>query len=1245
MLPGSLQILFQTNFLRNYFLLILSFFLFLPAFSKSPDKISKAFNRNSVNSVEEVSGITMSANYCLPAAGGKIRITATSSANLKNWKWSNGQNGTNTHTTSFIDVDLAGTYTVTATNATGSVLTGSIKIAQELVINRDFELGDVGFVSDYKSILATIQQGLQPEKTYTVTNNPNFSHSYFWGKDFTYADGTGKFMLINGYEGGIVWKQEVNVTPNTVYYFSAQAVSLNDVSPFANLRFRVNNVQVGSNTGPLPSKLPNNNPGNWIKFYGSWNSGIATKAIIEIIDLENAAGGNDFGLDDISFATLSPFLNLTSAPGTDNQAAFCIGGSIKPISYEIGSNGEIPKPIGLPKGITTSWDGRNLTISGTPTETGTFNYSITTGCVPMVKTGRIIIDQLSKPGNFASQIISVCQNSTATVSLSNFTGSVSNWVTSSDKGKTWRNIGASGSVISLPDVQNAVLLKATVKNNSCAAVETPIVKVGVKNLWTGEESNEFGNAKNWSDEAVPSTGGSCPTVIIPPATNFPLISNSRLNITNLQINQNSSLKISGSGVLGIGGSITNLGILDVTNGMIDFNGTSPQEFSGSLIQDRTIKNIRISNSQGLRISNKPGDTLNITGELSFGLANASLNTGDNITLKSTRNGTANVGIVDDGNIITGKFIVERYLNLGTDKSLGQHRKSWQLLSTPVGGQSLREAWQEAAVSDGKTPLGNRQNGYGTLLTTGYNNVPANGFDLYTAPGPSIKTFNSETGGYDKGPINVFQDIYNPKGYMILVRGDRRVFTSNAAANPTVLRSKGYITTGNTKEILVKKGTWESIGNPYPSQIDLRKIKLSGGVDDVFFVWDPKLTGAYGLGGWQTLKLLGDNYRAIPGEGSYGSDPVNFLESGQAFLVQATHSDGTVSFNENVKTVESAVIMRGAGKKEPLSLLSTSLYGINNGETFLADGNLVIFGEEFSNDIDGKDARKMSNTSENFGIRSHGKDLIIESRKNIENEDTIFFRLSGLMIQNYQLKISAENITFPGITAWLEDTYLQNSTLVKIDDTTVVDFAVTNIAGSYSPDRFRIIFKAPASPLPVTFTGIKAAVKEDGILVQWQVENEDNIKHYELERSTNGISFIKIATVAAKNISSGNYEWYDEEVLEGNYYYRVKSIDQNGKKSVTNITKAFFGKIAGTIRVYPNPVINGILTVQINHLPKGIYKMRLVNSAGQEIFSKTIQYSGINHSEKITWNDHFPRGIYQVEITDPDGKVQVIKVIY
>ena len=275
--------------------------------------------------------VTLTANYC--AVPGKVRLTATASAGSV-LSWSTGAGNV-----TFIDVDIAAVYQVTAT-AGGCSASASISVAQELVINGDFEAGNTGFTSDYTYKpdlpgLVPAGQGELYDDTgnngYSITDNGQNVHINFWGKDHT--SGNGKFMSVNGHGSTlVVWKQTVNVLPNTTYYFSAWAMSQNNAGPFAQLRFSVNGTLVGTTAVLAGHGQSNNSTDNWTRFYGTWTSGpTTTTADIYINDLEASYGGNDFDLDDVSFGTLSTFIFLESAPGTDAQTV-CAN---TPITHDI----------------------------------------------------------------------------------------------------------------------------------------------------------------------------------------------------------------------------------------------------------------------------------------------------------------------------------------------------------------------------------------------------------------------------------------------------------------------------------------------------------------------------------------------------------------------------------------------------------------------------------------------------------------------------------------------------------------------------------------------------------------------------------------------------------------------------------------------------------------------------------------------------------------------------------------------
>jgi gliding motility-associated-like protein len=99
-------------------------------------------------------------------------------------------------------------------------------------------------------------------------------------------------------------------------------------------------------------------------------------------------------------------------PGTDNQPAKCIGIAITPIVYPLISNSSAVATWSpsLPAGVKAVPVGNNFVISGTPTVSGIFNYTVTTTgtCAPASLTGRIIVNKDSialQPGNNLNQLI------------------------------------------------------------------------------------------------------------------------------------------------------------------------------------------------------------------------------------------------------------------------------------------------------------------------------------------------------------------------------------------------------------------------------------------------------------------------------------------------------------------------------------------------------------------------------------------------------------------------------------------------------------------------------------------------------------------------------------------------------------------------------------------------------------------------------------------------------------------------
>lgn len=90
--------------------------------------------------------------------------------------------------------------------------------------------------------------------------------------------------------------------------------------------------------------------------------------------------------------TVNNTSTLSSSVGTDNQT-LCKNTAISNITYNTkGATGSTFS--GLPTGVTGSWNSNVVTITGTPSVSGTFNYivSLTGGCGTVTSNGTIIVN-------------------------------------------------------------------------------------------------------------------------------------------------------------------------------------------------------------------------------------------------------------------------------------------------------------------------------------------------------------------------------------------------------------------------------------------------------------------------------------------------------------------------------------------------------------------------------------------------------------------------------------------------------------------------------------------------------------------------------------------------------------------------------------------------------------------------------------------------------------------------------------
>lgn len=315
-------------------------------------------------------------------------------------------------------------------------------------------------------------------------------------------------------------------------------------------------------------------------------------------------------------------------------------------------------------------------------------------------------------------------------------------------------------------------------------------------------------------------------------------------------------------------------------------------------------------------------------------------------------------------------------------------------------------------------------------------------------------------------------------------------------------------------------------------------------------------------------------------------------------------------------------------------------------TVLMDGTLTQFDTDYSNAVDGMDARKMFNSSENFGMLRGTTVLIIERRRTIQNTDSIFFKMWNMRVITYQLEFVASNLNTRGRVGVMEDNYLHTSKPIDLNGTTRFNFSVTSDPASKASDRFTLIFSnASLGLLPLTFTSTSAFQQKNSVAIDWKTSNENNVKQFDVERSTDGNHFEKATDLKANNSAFNNYHWEDNNPADGNNFYRVRSVEIDGKTKYSDIMKVYIAKGKQNINIFPNPATGNNLNLQLSNQPAGIYEVRLLNSFGQTFMVKSIQHPGGSSTEKLRPSLNIPKGIYQLEIKTPTGEKKVISIVF
>ncbi len=199
-----------------------------------------------------------------------------------------------------------------------------------------------------------------------------------------------------------------------------------------------------------------------------------------------------------------------------------------------------------------------------------------------------------------------------------------------------------------------------------------------------------------------------------------------------------------------------------------------------------------------------------------------------------------------------------------------------------------------------------------------------------------------------------------------------------------------------------------------------------------------------------------------------------------------------------------------------------------------------------------------------------------------------------------------SIGLPGATGWL---YAPPLPTTGQEGASSLGFAVVSSIALRPVDNRLLIgthgygmwaTTIPTAPLPVILTEFKGILQNNKTaLLQWSTSAEYDSKHFELEKSIDGNSYRRIATLAAAGNSSitRNYSYTDREPLTEKNYYRLKSVDIDNDFKVSNVVLLKLSGVSQDMLVLGNPFRNSI-TVRFIKPPETKGELKLTDMAGR-----------------------------------------------
>lgn len=351
-------------------------------------------------------------------------------------------------------------------------------------------------------------------------------------------------------------------------------------------------------------------------------------------------------------------------------------------------------------------------------------------------------------------------------------------------------------------------------------------------------------------------------------------------------------------------------------------------------------------------------------------------------------------------------------------------------------------------------------------------------------------------------------------------------------------------------------------------------------------------------------------------------------NGQGFKLGPTHTDKTTT---TLRFMQNCVAFENRSNGFDQNGTPTTLYQIYNCTSYKNGGDGFQFQYYPSTPINHVFKNNVAYANGGLALRYIGANT-----NNVNNSWNGSVALSNTDFQSVS-SVGADGArqsdgSLPGITFMRLAT---GSDLINAGINVGIPFLST------APDMGAYEFGTPII-VPVTLIDLVATEKTGKTLLQWSTATEINSNHFDVERSTDGVTYEKIATVNANGSSNTriDYQSTDNFPSLGVNYYRLKMVDNDGSYQYSKIVSVNFKNSAntGSFEIKTAIVHSKTLQLNVSSSKQQPAAISMYDAVGRVLFISNITLQkGVNNVNQVITPSN---GVYFLKLKTSDAMTTV-----